>query len=177
MRLFIAIELPKVMRSELSSALRELRSKSSGGKFVPENNLHITLHFIGESDDLVGAVNSMRSACEGIRPFELHPEGYGFFEKNGRKTSFIKVGGKLDELDVLHEMLESALSDNGFAREYRKFTPHITLGRNVEHDELVSAELSQMEFRTSMTVTAITLFESKNENGKMVYYPLHREKL
>ena len=164
------------MRSELSYALRELRSRSSGGKFVPENNFHITLHFIGESDDLVGAVTAMRSACEGIRPFELHPCGYGFFEKNGRKTSFITVGGKLDELGVLHEMLESALADNGFAREYKKFTPHITLGRNVEHDELVSAELSDIEFRTSMTVTGITLFESTRENGKMVYNPLHREK-
>lgn len=176
MRLFIAIELPKAMRSELSAALRELRSRSSGGRFVPEENLHITLHFIGESNDLVGAVNAVKAACRGIRPFELHPEKYGYFEKGDRKTSFISVGGKLEELNVLREVLESALSDNGFSRDYHRFVPHITLGRNVEHDELVGMELERLTFKTGMTVSGITLFESRRENGKMIYNPLHREK-
>ena len=176
MRLFIAIELPKAMRSELSAALRELRSRSSGGRFVPEENMHITLHFIGESNDLVGAVNAIKSACAGIRPFELYPEKYGYFEKGDRKTSFISVGGKLDELSVLRELLESALSDNGFARDYHRFVPHITLGRNVEHDELVGMEMQEIVFKTRMTVSGITLFESEREKGRMIYTPLHREK-
>lgn len=178
MRLFIAIELPKSMKSELSAALKELRSRSSGGRFVPEENMHITLHFIGESNDLVGTVKAMKEACCGIRPFELHPEKYGYFEKGekDRKTSFISVGGKLDELSVLREMLESALADNGFSRDYHRFVPHITLGRNVEHDELVSMELEEIRFKSSMVVSGITLFESRREGGRMVYYPLHREK-
>ena len=177
MRLFIAIELPKAVRSELSRALRELRSRSSGGRFSPEDNLHITLHFIGESEDLVGAVNAIKAACAGIRPFALKPGTYGFFEKGERKTSFITVEGDIDELGMLREKLESALSDNGFARDYHKFTPHITLGRNVEHDELVSMEMGDIEFKTGFTVSAVTLFESIREKGRMVYAPLHREKL
>ncbi len=177
MRLFIAIELPKKVRSELSRALRELRSRSSGGRFSPEDNLHITLHFIGESDDLLGAVNAVKAACNGIRPFNLKPEGYAFFEKGDKKTSFITVGGDTDELMMLREKLESALSDQGFARDYHKFIPHITLGRNVEHDELVSMEMSEISFNSSFTVAALTLFESVREKGKMVYNPLHREKL
>ena len=178
MRLFIAIELPKVMRSELSSALRELRSRSSGGRSVPEDNMHITLHFIGESEDLVGAVTAMKQACRGIRPFELHPEKYGYFEKGDkeRKTSFISVGGKTEELSVLREMLESSLADNGFSRDYHRFVPHITLGRNVEHDELVALEMGELRFKTSMTVQGITLFESVRDKGRMIYNPLHREK-
>ena len=78
---------------------------------------------------------------------------------------------------MLREKLESALSDNGFARDYHKFTPHITLGRNVEHDELVSAEMMDISFNSSMTVSSITLFESVREKGKMIYNPLHREKI
>lgn len=176
MRLFIAIELPKIMRSELSSALKELRSKSSGGRFVAEDNLHITLHFIGESEDLAGAVEAMHSACEGIRPFELYPEVYGSFGKEDSKVAYVSVGGQLNELNVLHEVLESALSDNGFSREYRKFVPHITLGRNVEADALVEEEMKALSFNTRMTVTGITLFESERRNGKLYYNPLHREK-
>ena len=52
MRLFIAVELPKAVRNEVGAALKELKMLSSGGRFVQENNLHITLHFIGESNDL-----------------------------------------------------------------------------------------------------------------------------
>lgn len=177
MRLFIAIELPKTVRSELSKALRELRSRSSGGRFSSEDNLHITLHFIGESDDLVGAVNAIRTACAGIRPFTLKPDSYDFLEKGERKTSFITVGGETEELSILREKLESALADNGFNRDYHRFIPHITLGRNVEHDELVAMEMREMAFRQSFTVSCVTLFESVREKGRMVYNPLHREKL
>ena len=56
MRLFIAVELPKAVRNEVGAALKELKMLSSGGRFVQENNLHITLHFIGESNELAGAV-------------------------------------------------------------------------------------------------------------------------
>ena len=76
MRLFIAVELPKAVRNEVGAALKELKMLSSGGRFVQENNLHITLHFIGESNDLAGAVKAMQSAVRGIRPFELRPAGF-----------------------------------------------------------------------------------------------------
>ena len=90
--------------------------------------------------------------------------------------SFISVGGKLEELSVLREVLESSLADNGFSRDYHRFVPHITLGRNVEHDELVGMEMANISFKTSMTVSGITLFESTREKGRMIYTPLHREK-
>ena len=80
MRLFIAVELPKAVRNEVGAALKELKMLSSGGRFVQENNLHITLHFIGESNDLAGAVKAMQSAVRGIRPFELHPAGFSSFD-------------------------------------------------------------------------------------------------
>lgn len=138
--------------------------------------MHITLHFIGESTDLNGAVQAMKLAVRGIRPFELHPVGYDYFEKSRYKTSFVSVGGGLEELHILHESLESSLADNGFSRDYKRFSPHITLGRNVEHDELVGSEMKQIEFKTAMTVSGITLFESRREKGRVVYIPLHREK-
>lgn len=176
MRLFIAIELPKTVRSKIAGVMRELKLLSNAGRFVPEENMHITLHFIGESNDLNGAVEAMKSACEGIRPFVLKPGRYDYFVKGDRKTSFIGVEGDLKELNILHESLEAALADNGFSREYKRYSPHITLGRNVEHDELVGAELRKIEIDSEMTVSGITLFESTREKGKVIYTALHREK-
>ena len=68
------------------------------------------------------------------------------------------------------------MSDNGFPRERKGYVPHITLGRNVSHDDLVEAELRDEPLNASMRVNSITLFESTRLNGEMVYSVLHREK-
>ena len=125
MRLFIAIDLPRSFKAEVSRIQKELKQLSCGGRFVPANNFHITLHFIGESRDLQGAVAAMHEAGRGIRPFTLHLGKYDCFDKGGKKTSFLEVKGQLDELNALYESLQSALYDNGFSRERKRFTPHI----------------------------------------------------
>jgi 2'-5' RNA ligase len=176
MRLFIAIELPRSFKQELARVQKEVKQMSCGGRFVPQENFHVTLHFIGESNDLAGAVAAMREAVRGIRTFTLHLGKYDCFDKNGSKTSFLAVKGELDELERLYESLQCALYDNGFSRERKRFRPHITLGRNVEHDELVTAELQRLSPNASMTVQGITLFESARQDGKVVYNPLHRER-
>ena len=176
MRLFIAIELPRSFKQESARVQKEVKQLSCGGRFVPQENFHITLHFIGESDDLAGAVAAMREAVRGIRTFTLHLGKYDCFDKNGSKTSFLAVKGELEELERLYESLQCALYDNGFSRERKRFRPHITLGRNVEHDELVTGELRDLSPNASMTVQGITLFESARQEGKVVYNPLHRER-
>ena len=81
-----------------------------------------------------------------------------------------------NELNVLHETLQSALADMGFKLDLKRFRPHITLGRSVEHDELVMGELASIPLSASMTVTGLTLFESTREKGRVVYSALHRER-
>lgn len=176
MRLFIAIELSRAVRDEVNGVLCALRERACGGRFVPIENAHVTMHFIGESSDLAGAAEAMRSACRGIRPFEMRLGRYGFIEKGGKGGTAVIFTDGGSELAVLHETLESALADCGFARDCKKFRPHITLGRNVEHDELVLSELEALPLSASMTVTGLTLFESTRVKGKPVYEPLHREK-
>ncbi|MCR5809583.1 MAG: RNA 2',3'-cyclic phosphodiesterase [Clostridiales bacterium] len=179
MKLFIAIEVSGEMKKELNNISKALRERSCGGRFVPPENFHITLRYIGESDDLAGAASAMREACRDIRPFRLSLGSYGFFEKTGsgsRRVSLVTVEGELSELSVLYESLDSALSDQGFPRELKRFVPHVTLGRSVEHDDLVTEELKSIPLSSSVTVTGITLFESSLIKGRQVYSPLHREK-
>ena len=178
MRLFIAIELTADMKRALAGISKALRERATGGRFVPIENMHVTLHFIGESNDLGAITAAMREACRGIRPFTLELGGYGYFEKTAsgsHRVSLVTVRGDLAELGVLRDTLESALADKGFPSDHKRFSPHITLGRNVGHDELAAFELENMELGCKETVTGITLFESVKQNGKPVYVPLHRE--
>ncbi len=177
-RVFIAIDLPRSMKAELASILREVKQFCTGGRFVPGDSFHITLRFLGETSDIASLASAMHDAVRGIRPFTLHLGKYGSFEKNGSHTAFINVLGELNELNVLYESLQSALSDRGFSRDMKRFTPHITLGRSVTYDALSQTELtSSITPNASMTVSGITLFQSERIQGRMVYTPLHTEKL
>ncbi|MEG1811374.1 MAG: RNA 2',3'-cyclic phosphodiesterase [Clostridia bacterium] len=175
MRLFIAIDLPKSFKAELSRLQRELKAVSTGGRFVPESSFHITLHFIGESNALSEAASAMAEAVRGIRPFTLHLGEYDSFLR-GSRTSFIKVLGELSELSILHEALQCTLFDAGFSRERKGLTPHITLGRSVEHDMAAQEAMLRLSPNASMTVDSIVLFESRKENGRIVYIPVHRQR-
>ncbi|MDR0840893.1 MAG: RNA 2',3'-cyclic phosphodiesterase [Christensenellaceae bacterium] len=175
MRLFIAIELPKPFCAEVLRLQREVKRLSAGGRFVPEESFHITLHFIGESEDLQGAVHAMQEAVRGIRPFTLHLGKCDSFQKDDSCTPYVDVLGELGELQALYESLQSALYDQGFSRENRRFTPHITLGRSVALPEGAAA-LEGLRPNASMMVQQIVLFESARQNGRVLYIAVHRER-
>lgn len=176
MRLFIGIELPRSFRAEVSRIQRELKRRSAGGRFVPEDNFHITLRFIGESNAFAEAAGAMREAARGIRPFELHLGRYDSFEKGDSRTSILRVLGDGAELNALYESLQSALFDRGFSRDRKRFTPHITLGRSVSHTDEAYSELAALPVNASMQVGGITLFENARRDGRTIYSALHRER-
>ncbi len=176
MRLFIAIPLPAGVRRALADAQQNLKQYCSGGKFVPPENFHITLHFLGETQQLAGAAQAVQNAVRDARPFSLRLGKYGAFARGRARTSFIETEGDLEELSRLHQILESALVAEGFPRGRRKFTPHITLGRNVEHDALAAKELENCCAPAAFTVNEIVLYESRNIGGRMVYTPVQRGK-
>ena len=176
MRLFIGIELPKSFKAELARLSGALKALGGTGRFTPGDNFHITLSFIGESGDIYGLSRAMHEAVRGIRPFTLHLGKYGCFTRADGHMAFIDVLGELKELNALHESLISALLDNGFPCERKRFMPHITLGRAVKYPEGSEEALSALNPNASLTVSSIALFEStRGENG-MRYAVLHREK-
>lgn len=174
MRLFIALELPKSFCKEIAGLQAALRAESTGGRFVPGSNFHITLHFIGESNDLSGAVEAMEQAARGIRPFGLHLGPLSTFPRKDGHTAFLSLRGELEELNALYESLQSALGERGFPRELKRFTPHITLGRSVILAEGALERLAGLSPNASMQVQSIALFESTRRDDRMIYSVLHR---
>ncbi|MCE5190140.1 MAG: RNA 2',3'-cyclic phosphodiesterase [Eubacteriales bacterium] len=171
MRLFFAIPLPPDILRAVSSARVALEQFGAGGRLVPRENYHVTLHFIGETDALVDATDALREAVRDIRPFVLRLGGYGSFKTDGSHTGFIRVSCDGDELNCLYESLESALWERGFAKNRGRLTPHITLGRGIEGDEGFVLPPQKAAF----TANSVVLYESRSERGKMIYTPLHRE--
>jgi len=132
-RTFIAVEISEPVRQRAAALQQKLARTTPGVKWVEEANLHITLLFLGEVDnlDLVPICRIVKQQAAKLPPFTFEVSGLGVFPSVRRPKVLwagIRDGG--DELKTLHENLEGPLLELGsYRREERAFSPHLTLGR------------------------------------------------
>ena len=131
LRLFIAAFLPEETKDVLFRYVQSLRSFLRGVRWEPREKLHVTLRFLGDVDescledisaDVGSAVRGSGSVKSGFDDFCLFP-GSG----NPRVLALGLV--KNEQFQSLFDKVQSAVLQNGFEMEKRRFIPHVTLGR------------------------------------------------
>lgn len=122
-RLFIAIPLPQALREQLA----QLRPKQgSRVRPVKTQQMHITLHFIGNADPAL-LTPALRQVT--FSSFSIQLDGLGAFG-NPARGGVLWVGCRHnEELTRLHQRLKEQLSNRGVALDERDFVPHVTLAR------------------------------------------------
>ena len=133
-RAFIVVDIPPQARSALGDVVDGLtRGGASGVRWVRPEGIHLTLKFLGDIDPaLVDTVlGSMTRAARGTGPITLALSGVGTFPNVGNlRVIWAGLKGDLELLIELQSRVDEALhADEGFPRETRPFTPHLTLGR------------------------------------------------
>lgn len=132
MRAFVGIGLPEACRSAIARALAPFMREHGRVAWVREQNLHLTLKFLGEiGPGEVGRLETLLAdAAGGVPPFDLDVAGAGAFP-NARAPRVLWVGIRepLELVGKLQQNIETALSRSGFPREDRPFHPHVTAGR------------------------------------------------
>ena len=163
MRLFIAVNFNNDTRSHLLSLCDELRGKSKHGNFSAPEILHLTLVFLGECDGRqITAAKTSLSAVS-FEPFDVVVERVGHFKRNSGDVWW--AGLREDAaLQSLQRDLTDKLISAGFTLERRKFTPHITLGR-----EVVTSSSPWSIDPFGETVSSIDLMKSERIRGKLTY--------
>lgn len=145
MRLFTAIELPDDVRESLAGAQTSLKQTLSGKiSWTAPRNLHLTLKFLGEvgDGDVVRVCDALRTVS--APSFSIAVSQLGALPPRGRARVLIAdVTGETQVLGGLFDSIESACEPLGFAREKRKFHPHITLAR-MRTPKRVSRELAEV---------------------------------
>ncbi|MDA8430017.1 MAG: RNA 2',3'-cyclic phosphodiesterase [Geobacteraceae bacterium] len=125
MRSFIAIELPP----EIKKALNALRSEIAGVHWLPPEQLHLTLLFLG---DIAADQLEQLSHCLLLvkaAPFRLRVTSTGCFP-NPRSPRVLWVGlQRQTALERLAAQVRSAATSCGIVPEKRPFSPHITMAR------------------------------------------------
>ena len=125
MRLFAAILLSDSMKRALLSLQRKMADRGCRGRFTPEENLHLTLAFIGEYPDAEDVLDVLGGVD--FAPFPLTLRGLGCFGDlwwAGMEDS--------DALEGLVRKIRHALAEAGIPWDRKRFRPHITLVRKAE---------------------------------------------
>jgi len=129
-RLFVAIEIPEEVRAAFAALLKEFRGIAPQVKWVRAENLHVTLKFVGETEQAkLGAVENALSAIRSEQPVKLEFRGLGFFPNEKRPRVFWVGMEASANLKSLAADIDHTAHRLGFSLEERPFTPHLTLAR------------------------------------------------
>ena len=157
MRLFAAIQLSDEMKKTIAGTLHELKQAGVGGSYVPLQNLHLTLAFIGETDNPAAVKEALKTIS--IKPFRLSLSDMGSF------GDLLWVGVKGNQgLSAAAKSVRDALDAAGIDYDRKKFSPHITIVRKASGNRKpVPAPKGEM------MVKKISLMKTTFRDGKPIY--------
>ncbi len=131
MRTFIAVEIPAGVRERVTTLIDEQRKKALPVKWVPFENLHITVKFLGEIDEEMKEKTAgvLQDVCQRHKRFSAGFSGIGCFPDHRRpRVVWIGIDTGAEHLSALAHDIEELLVPFGFKKE-KRFHPHLTIGR------------------------------------------------
>jgi 2'-5' RNA ligase len=125
MRLFVALDLPEAVRARLAM----LQSGVPGARWVAQENLHLTVRFLGEVDTGTAHDLDAELARVDAPAFDFGLSAVSFFGPE-RKPQVLWAGvDRAEPLQFLHAKVNRAAVAAGLPADDRKFHPHVTLAR------------------------------------------------
>ena len=126
--------------------LQRVRQANDGIKWVPSDNLHLTLKFLGEVDntEVPTVCNVIRRVCSDHSPFHLDFGGTGGFPSRERpRILYAGIDDASGSLTKIVSQLETSLAKLGFKQEPRDYVPHLTLGRTRSTSRLANSDVME----------------------------------
>lgn len=168
MRLFTAIDLPETLRMRLC----DMMGGVPGARWVEDENLHLTLRFIGDVDPRTA--DDIDAGFSGVaaRPFDLTVSGLGSF---GTPPRVLWAGlRKSDALLRLVDKVDTVLTRLKIDFDRKRYAPHVTLARLRDAPERNVADYirTHNDFPSEpFTVTRFVLYSSHRGNEGVTYVP------
>ena len=184
-RVFWAALLPDSIRAQLVATQQALQAACEDApvRWAREEQLHLTLKFVGEVEDVGAVVAAVRDAVNQTGALQLEVAGLG---TSAKKTLWAGVQGPdVQRLVQLAAAPDERLEPLGVAREQRAFAPQVTLGRarggrrpgrgvSALQPALSSLDLAPLPFQLEELVL---LGSAQSQPGPAVLTPLERVSL
>lgn len=176
-RTFICIEVPPSIQARIDELQRALRRKDVPISWVKPANIHLTIKFLGDltAAAIASVGQAVERACQAIMPFDITVDGTGGFPSaKSPRVLWVGLSPLPDELRKLHSNIEAELEREGFAREAKRFAPHLTIGRVRDSfkarqtiEEMLTAGFAAETFR----VTEVIVMRSELHPSGSIYTP------
>lgn len=167
-RLFTAIAVPPHTQRALTVAQP---AEHPSVAVTPTNQMHVTLHFIGQVEtDQVEELTARLAAVSAPR-FALQIQGVGCFPSDDR-PGYLWAGVQIsDGLLALRSAVGESLQACGYPLEDRPYRPHVTLARLADtRTPAVESFLSEWSVLTATAdVTEFALFTVDRVGGEPFY--------
>ena len=172
-RSFIAVPLAPGVRAATTRLIRRLQEPGDGIRWVPTENLHLTLKFLGDVDNVQvpEICRELEAVALQVPPFDLGFGGTGGFPQLERaRTLWVGIDDPSQRLRQLVADIERRMADLGFKPESRDYRPHLTLGRTrsgarrvTEHlvERLAAERKTRLGEMTADTVVLVASFLDK----------------
>lgn len=138
-RIFFALWPDDELRNQIAENLDRTNIDRDKCRLVTNSNLHLTLHFIGNTS--IAEMKCLDRQARGFdaEAFELTLDCSGYFKKS--KVFWIGCQTVPQALFNLHRILAEQISQCAYQPETRPYSPHITVARKItEAPELTPVE-------------------------------------
>lgn len=187
LRLFIAASLPSELITRLDrDILTAPELRKSGLRPVPAQNLHLTLHFIGETPEtkLPEIDAALDRAVGGIAVFRVRLVGGGCFpNRRSPRVFWIGIDSEASQaLGSLAKTVKNELQKAGIGGDPKPFRPHLTIarvGERFDADQDAGALLKKLDAFNSdpFEINEIVCCASDLSRGKPVYEKVIEKRL
>ncbi|MDD5447984.1 MAG: RNA 2',3'-cyclic phosphodiesterase [Actinomycetota bacterium] len=163
-RLFIGIPLSADIRAYAERVIGSLQGKLSDIRWVPAQNLHVTIKFLGLCEDSkVGEIIEVMKAAGVYLPLRLEVGGVGAFPSLAyARVIWMSVKDCSGEIEKMYRVIDKGVGRLGIPREKRKYHPHITIGRaRGKHACVPENVVKEYPDRKVLNADEVVLFESK----------------
>lgn len=183
MRLFFAVEIPRNIQKQIYDSLAGLRMQIPDIRWTSQDNLHITLKFLGEvQESMLTKIQECARICvSGIQSgtFDITFSGIGAFPGVKRpRVIWCGIREKVRTLSLLAEGLETKLEPLGFKKEDRPYRPHLTIGKAGPEGKAKGLENFILEYEKTIfagiSVNMISLMQSVLNPRGTVYQCIHQ---
>jgi len=149
LRCFISIELPEKHKKHIGIYIEKLKAANADVKWVPAENLHLTLKFLGKTpEEMLAKINKkLLSAAKMHEKFYIHLFGAGVFP-NMKQPRVVWLGMKdAEDAIKLQKDIDGSMAELGFEKEDRAFKPHLTIGRirSPKNKDILVRELTTLK--------------------------------
>ncbi|MDD3818976.1 MAG: RNA 2',3'-cyclic phosphodiesterase [Actinomycetota bacterium] len=165
-RLFVAIELPEDIRCSIYKLAINMFENNKYARVVAASNIHLTLKFLGDTEinKIEKIKEAIKAAADQFEKFNYKISGAvnAFPDPRNARIVFLEVDSGGEQICKIYNELEDNLSKIKIKREKKKFSPHVTIVR-MKNRENINELIASCEKKINAVLNCknLTLFESQ----------------